>query len=430
MREIGRAEDPGQTPERPLVLVRFYHEIALKGDNRAQFFQALRRNLKAALAGTGAGPLLSRSMMALVPLRPEASWPLVKERLEHVIGVERFGLGWRVAPSLEAIKGLLARHLNGVTAASFRITAHRADKRFPLASPQINQELGAFVKELTGLPVDLEHPALNVRVSILPQEALVSLEELPGPGGLPVGISGQVAVMLSGGIDSPVAAYMMMQRGCRVLFIHFHSFPLVEGTSREKAQDLVRLLTRYQLDSRLLLVPFAEVQKRILLTSPPAYRVVLYRRFMLRIAEALATRAGAGALVTGESLGQVSSQTLENLSTIEAVRERLPIFRPLIAMDKEEVVHRAQALGTYPISILPDQDCCSLFVPKHPVIRSRRAEVDEMESGLDAAAMVEEALAGVQELRFHWPEREGGRTPSEAGVPAGEKGSEKAARGS
>ena len=392
----------GQGPT--LALVHLFHEIALKGGNRSFFLKTAFRNIEAALVGTGVGRVERRSMVALVPLPPEVQWPLVKDRLEHVIGVERLGQAWRVPPAMDQIKEAVASALEGVDASSFRITAHRVDKGFPLDSPRINQELGVFVQGLTGLPVNLKHPDLNIRVYVHAQDALVTRQESPGVGGLPVGVGGHVAQMISGGIDSPVAAYMMMKRGCNVSFIHFHSFPLVEGTSREKAQDLVELLTRYQGSSRLSLVPFAEAQKQIILAVPPAYRVIIYRRFMFRIAEVLAMRAGAGALVTGESLGQVSSQTLENLSTIEAARERLPVFRPLIGMDKEEVVQRARALGTYPISIIPDQDCCSLFVPKHPATRSRIADVEAMEAQLDVAAIVQEALEGVQERRYRWPE--------------------------
>ena len=392
--------------EQPLVLVHLFHEIALKGGNRVFFLNTLLRNLEKALAGTGVGRIQRRSMVSLLPLRDEAQWPLVRERLEQVVGVERFRRAFRVAPTMEAIKATIARQLEGLSPRSFRITAHRADKRFPIGSPQMNEELGAFVQERTGLPVDLTHPDLEIYVSVLSQEALVSLEEFPGPSGMPVGVSGRVAVLLSGGIDSPVAAYMMMTRGCRTLFIHFHSFPLVEGTSREKAVELVQLLTPYQFDSQLLLVPFAEAQKRLILSVPPAYRVVLYRRFMVRIAEALALRHGAGALVTGDSMGQVSSQTLENLSTIEAARRKLPILRPLIGMDKEEITRRARKLGSYPISIIPDQDCCSLFVPKHPVTRSHPAEVEQMESQLDVDGILLEALEGVEERRFSWPQAE------------------------
>jgi thiamine biosynthesis protein ThiI len=392
----------GQRPT--LALVHLFHEIALKGGNRSFFLKAAFRSIESALVGTGVGRIERRSMVGLVPLEAETQWPLVKERLGYVIGVERFGLAWRVPPAMDQIKEAVAGALEGVSASSFRITAHRVDKGFPLDSPQINQELGVFVQGLTGLPVDLKHPDLNIRVYVHAHDALVTRQESPGVGGLPIGVGGHVAQMISGGIDSPVAAYMMMKRGCNVSFIHFHSFPLVEGTSREKAQDLVELLTRYQGSSRLLLVPFAEAQKKIILAVPPAYRVIIYRRFMIRITEALATAAGAGAMVTGDSLGQVSSQTLDNLATIEAARERLPIFRPLIGMDKEEVIQRAKALGTYPISIIPDQDCCSLFVPKHPATRSRTVDVEAMEAQLDVAAIVQEALEGVQERRFQWPE--------------------------
>ena len=385
------------------VLVRFFHEIALKGGNRGFFTRHMLENLEEALKGTGVGRVMRRSMGALLPLQSEVQWQLLQERLGGLIGVERFARARQVEPSLEALKKALAQLLEGHTAHSFRITARRSDKGFPLSSPQINEELGAFVQGLTGLSVDLEHPDLNLQVHIDPREALVALEEFPGLSGMPVGVSGPVAALLSGGIDSPVAAFQMMQRGCHVLFIHFHSFPLVEGTSREKAQDLVTLLTRYQFRSRLLLVPFSQAQQRIIVSVPPAYRVVLYRRFMFRIAEALALRHGARALVTGESLGQVSSQTLDNLATIDAAAEQLITLRPLISMHKESIVTQARQLGTYPISIIPDQDCCSLFVPKHPVTRSRRDEVDHLESSLSVKEIVQEAVEATEERLFHWP---------------------------
>ena len=212
-----------------------------------------------------------------------------------------------------------------------------------------------------------------------------------------------MAALLSGGIDSPVAAYRMMERGCRVLFIHFHSFPLVEGTSREKAQDLVRMLTRYQYSSRLLLVPFAPVQQRVILSVPPAYRVVVYRRLMFRIAQAIAVREGAEALVTGESLGQVSSQTLQNMATIGAAADRLLVLRPLVGLDKAAIVAQAVGLDTYATSIIPDEDCCSLFVPRHPVTRSSVDEVEAMEASLDIDALVRDAVESAEERLFDWP---------------------------
>lgn len=383
------------------VLVNYFHEISLKGKNRPFFLRRARENLERALRGTGAHIVREWPMYALLEV-PEPSWPQVRERLAHTLGVEKFALGVRVPADLDAIKGVLDRALQGHSFASFRVTAHRTDKRFPLNSMEIARVLGGYIKERSGARVDLQNPEWEVEVRILPGSAYVYLEEYPGPGGLPPGVGGRVVALLSGGIDSPVASYRMMRRGCEVVFVHFHSFPLLEGTSREKARDLAQRLTRYQFASRLYLVPLAEVQRHIIVSAPRDYRVVLYRRFMFRIAERLAHREGALALVTGESLGQVSSQTLENLRTIEEVVS-LPVLRPLIGMDKQEIIAQAKALGTYEVSILPDQDCCSLLVPPHPVTRSRPEAAREAEAGLDVEGLVEAALREVEVVEFTWP---------------------------
>ncbi len=386
-----------------VVLARYYHEIALKKGNRPWFLKRMAANLDLALAGAGVGKIQRGPMMAMIPLRDESQWPVIRERLEHLIGIERLGRAYRVEPSLDAIKEVLPTILEGHSARSFRIDTHRSDKSFPMMSPEVNRDLGAFVQGLTGLPVDLRHADLTVGVQLVRRSALVSLEHAAGQGGMPVGVGGPVAVMLSGGIDSPVASHMMMKRGCTALFIHFHAFPLVDATSREKAQDLVRLLTQYQFRSRLLQVPFGQVQQQIIVSTPPAYRVLLYRRFMVRIAQELAARNGARALITGESLGQVSSQTLENIAVIDTAADRLPILRPLVGMDKEEIVARARVLGTYPISILPDQDCCTLFVPKHPVTRGRLGDVERIESDLPVDRLVAEAVEAAEAEEYRWP---------------------------
>ena len=387
----------------PHVLVRFYHEIALKGANRPWFLRQLGTNLKRALSGTGATGIKREAMMATFRLKEPCQWVEVKERLRHVIGVEQFGRAYRVEPTIEAIKKAVPLMLEGQNPTSFRVTARRTDKRFPMTSPQINEHIGAQVVDLTGWRVDLKNPDFDLRIQTTSNDALLSSEEIRGPGGMPVGVGGHVAMLLSGGIDSPVAAYQMMRRGCNVTFIHFHSFPLVEGTSKEKASDLVELLTRYQQSSRLLMVPFSAAQQQIIIKVPPKYRVTIYRRFMLRIAQILALECNAGALVTGDSLGQVSSQTLENMTTVGTVADKLPLFRPLLTMDKEEIIDKARPLGTYPISIIPDQDCCSLFVPKHPATKSRLEDVEQMEALLPVEEMVNEALAGVEEYTYQWP---------------------------
>ena len=372
------------------VTLRF-HEIALKGKNRPFFINALVVNVRRAVQGLDVPRVYNGPLMVGLTLGPAADWNAVKERLGRVFGVVKFALAYKLPASLGEIEEVIGAEVRERCFESFRISANRADKRFPLTSMDINRRLGAFVQQRATARVDLGRPELTIHVDILPREALVYFEEVPGPGGLPVGTGGKVACLLSGGIDSPVAAYRMMKRGCRVVFVHFHSFPLVEGRSREKAQELTQLLTRYQYDSRLYLVPFADLQKQVVLTVPGPYRVVAYRRFMARIGQSIAEREHAAALVTGESLGQVSSQTLENMVTIESA-VTMPMLRPLVGMDKQEIVSQSRAIGTYDVSILPDEDCCSLFVPKHPATRTTIKELEALERQLDALALVQQAV--------------------------------------
>ncbi len=289
-------------------------------------------------------------------------------------GVASAALAYRVVSTVEAMKTVIAELIEGRTFASFRISARRAFKTYPLTSVELNRELGAYVLGRASSRVDLRQPELEIHVEVMPAETFVYVDPEPGPGGLPVGASGTVAALLSGGIDSPVAAWRMMKRGCRVVFVHFHSVPYLPATSQAKARALVERLTQWQYDSTLLLVPFGEIQREVVLTVPPPARVVVYRRLMVRIAEALARKHGALALATGESLGQVASQTLSNIARIDEAAT-VPILRPLIGMDKLEITAEARRLGTFEISIEPDADCCTLFVPKHPATRMSEHEI-------------------------------------------------------
>ena len=264
----------------------------------------------------------------------------------------------------------------------------------------MNVSLGALVEHETGARVDLARPDLNIRVDVFASGAFVWTDEEQGAGGLPVGTGGRVAVLMSGGIDSPVAAWRMIRRGCRATLVHFHSFPLVEGRSREKARELAGALNAYQLDTRLYLTPFADVQRAIILSTPGPLRVVAYRRFMMRIAEAVARREGAQALVTGESLGQVGSQTLANISAVGDAAT-LSVLRPLAGMDKAEIIEQAQAIGTYETSILPDEDCCSLFVPRSPSTAVSVEQAQEVERGLDVEALVARAIEAAEVADYH-----------------------------
>jgi thiamine biosynthesis protein ThiI len=380
-----------------------YGELGLKGRNRPWFIRTLVRSIHAALSDVGVADVRFVVGRIEVRLGPGADWPEVRARLARVPGISNFSRATHVAPDLEAIAAGVAAAVSGRTRTprSFRIAARRADKRFPVPSPEIERSVGRRVQDATGWPVDLNHPELTIGVEVLTEDAFFYFEKERGAGGLPVGTGGKVMCLLSGGIDSPVAAWRLMRRGCRAHFVHFHSYPILSKTSQEKARELVATLTRHQLKSRLYLVPFGGIQQRIVVSVPPPLRVVIYRRFMVRIAERLALRVGARALVTGDVVGQVASQTVENLGVVGGVAT-LPVLRPLVGFDKEEITLQAQALGTYEISIIPDEDCCTLFTPRFPTTRATRERVEAAEAGLDIEGLVEGAseAAVVEESRF------------------------------
>src|SRR4051794_982014 len=380
-----------------------YQEIALKGKNRPWFIARLVRNIRQAVSDLDVREVRVLMGRIEVVLGATASWELVRDRLALVFGVANFSRAGRARLHVDALATEIPEDLGPDDPETFRVSARRADKRFPLTSPEIEREVGGRIKEARNWTVNLDRPALIIRVEALTSEAFYSFGKERGPGGLPVGASGRVACLLSGGIDSPVAAWRMMRRGCRVLFVHFHSYPILSRASQEKTRELARLLTRYQFDSRLVLVAFGEIQQRVVLAVPPPLRVVVYRRLMLRIAERIARQNRAQALVTGEVVGQVASQTLENLSTIGSVSS-LPVLRPLIGMDKEEIIAEAQRLGTYSISIIPDQDCCTLFTPRHPATKARRYEIEAAEAALPIDEIVGEAVSGMVLESYTFPE--------------------------
>ena len=390
------------TPSPSECAVIHYHEIALKGRNRPYFVSHLVRNIERAVSDLSVERVVALPGRVMVEFGDETARVTLHARLAQVFGIANYAPAMRVALDVDAISAAVVKALEGKQFESFRITTRRANKKFPLNSMEIDRLVGGRVQAATGVAVNLSSPELTVFVEILPREAFYFFEKTNGPRGVPVGTGGRVAVLLSGGIDSPVAAYRMLKRGCRAAFIHFHGVPFLSRASQQKAKDLTEILNRYQYRSGLHLVRFGELQRQIMLTAPSPLRVVLYRRFMLRIATALAKRLRAKALVTGESLGQVASQTLENLSVIEQAAD-LPVLRPLIGMDKEEIISQAKAIGTYEISILPGEDCCQLFIPSRPATRSRLHEVEKVEQNLDVQAMVDSAVQEAEEVRFEFP---------------------------
>lgn len=367
-----------------------YQEIALKGKNRHLFVNKLLENIRYATAGLGVRKAVELEGRIILDFPPDAKEDLLKEKLFRAFGIANFAFVHRTSNDMEVLKEAVLRYIKGKDFKSFRVSTKRGYKEHPLTSMDIDRIVGAHIKGATGAKVDLTHPELNLFIEVLSRDAFIYTEKFPGPGGLPVGISGKVLCLLSGGIDSPVAAYRMMKRGCSALFVHFHSYPYLSKMSQEKAEDLIEILNQYQRPSKLYIIPFGDIQKEIVLKVPARYRVVLYRRMMLRIAEAIAKKEGALALVTGESLGQVSSQTIENITTIEEV-STLPVLRPLIGMDKNEIIEQARRIGTYEISIIPDQDCCQLFIPKRPAVRTTPKELERVEKTLDIGRLIKMA---------------------------------------
>ena len=383
------------------VIVKF-HELALKGKNRPMFIRALANNLRKSSQGTGVKRVRIDHLMIVLELGTEMNWPLLHERVQNCLGVAKYYRAYQVKPEITETKILLSNLLKTYSFKSFRITTKRANKQFHMTSHEINCEMGSYVQKLTQAKVNLSNPDLEIFIDILHKEIMIHFSETRGYGALPVGVSGKVMTLLSGGIDSPVAAWHMMKRGCNVCFLHFHSHPIVDTSSIEKSSELTQILTSFQYKSTLLLVPFGEIQKHIIVSTPPPYRIILYRRFMIRIAEQLAKTQSSMALVTGESLGQVSSQTLENITVIDEA-SNMPILRPLIGFNKDEIINVAQQIGTYQTSILPDQDCCTLFVPKHPVTRSKLAMIYRLEKLLPIEDLVNKTLENIQVKDFSFP---------------------------
>jgi thiamine biosynthesis protein ThiI len=383
-------------------IVVHYQEIALKGRNRPWFIARLVRNIKTATSDLDVTRVVTKMGRIEIMLGSPDAWEPVAERLRHVFGIANFSRAALVPLDVEGIANAILADLGDMQVSTFRVSAKRADKRFPLTSPQIEREVGGRIKEAKGWTVDLDEAEFTIHVEALTGEAFYHFGKEAGPGGMPTGVSGRVVALLSGGIDSPVACYRLMKRGCRVIPVHFHSYPILSRASQEKVRELTALLTRYQQFTRLYMVAFGEIQQQVMLAVAPPLRVVIYRRLMLRIAQGIAEKAHAGALVTGDVIGQVASQTLENMATIGSV-STLPVFRPLIGMDKDEITAEAERLGTYPISIIEDQDCCQLFTPKHPATKARPNDIARAEAALPIDDFVRQAVESAVVEDFNYP---------------------------
>jgi len=375
-----------------------YHEIGLKGKNRDFFEKKLVENIKKALKPEFFNWVKRFPGRIVIELTEKGvrNSKKIEQSLNYVFGISYFVFAKVTKPQLKEIKKTALELISAQKGKTFKIETKRSDKKFPYPSHRVNELIGEYIlKHTKGKTVKLENPKIICFIEILPEIAFIYTKKIKGLGGLPVTTAGKVVSLLSGGIDSPVASFLVQKRGAKIIFVHFHAYPYTSKASIEKVEKIAEILNRYQFSSKLYLVPFAEIQKEILLKTQARFRVILYRRMMLKIAETIAKKEGAQALVTGESLGQVASQTLENIRVIEEA-VKMPVFRPLIGKDKEEIIQIAKKIGTYEISILPHQDCCARFLPKHPETKAKINDIKREEKKLEIKTLIRESIKNAE----------------------------------
>ncbi|MDD5463539.1 MAG: tRNA 4-thiouridine(8) synthase ThiI [Candidatus Moranbacteria bacterium] len=375
-----------------------YGEIALKGGNRNFFEAQLIENIKKQLEAFCPSNFEYVKKMSggiLIKLNEEniSDQAIIKDALMHTPGIANFSFATSVSQDIETLKIFCWEMMSKEKFETFRVTTQRSNKNFPMTSEEINREVGGYIYDnLDGRKsVSMKTPDCECKIFILNEFALVSLEKIFGIGGMPVGTGNKAMAMLSGGFDSPVAAFQILRRGVQLRYAHFHSAPYPSKASIEKVVALSQELKKFGSSTRLYLIPFADVQKEIMMKTPERFRVILYRRMMIRIAEVLAKKEKCLALITGDSIGQVASQTLENILAVSEAAT-LPIFRPLIGMDKEDIMQKAKLIGTYDISIQPHDDCCTRLMPKKPETRAKLWEVLEAEKELDIPTLIKQTL--------------------------------------
>jgi thiamine biosynthesis protein ThiI len=406
---IVRAAGPGRGTPSALLM---FGELALKGRKRSSFAAALERNLRRALRQVGTVELKRRGSSFLL-LPPAEALAGALEIATELPGLSVVQPALRLEPAVEPASVAAIELLREMPVGSFAVRSRRREKTFPVSSMEISRLVGAAVKDTLGLSVDLTRPDVELHVDAYERELFVSIDRLRGAGGLPVGTSGRALVLLSGGIDSPVAAYRMMRRGLRCDFVHFSGQPLTGPESAYKAYALVARLNRYQGRSRLFVVPFGLAQRQLASSGAGRLQVLAQRRLMVRVGDAIARRVRCEALVTGDSLGQVASQTLRNLEVVEGAAT-LPLLRPLLDRDKSEIIEEAQRLGTFETSILPDEDCCTLLAPRRAVTWTEPEPLIELERRVDVESVVERL---VDQALVLWPRVEGAsREPAPAAV--------------
>ena len=388
---------------KPDCFVVHYAEIAIKGKNRPLFERILIENIRKSIKGLKALGVRRRYGRLIVELKEDSKLEEIEEKLKKIPGISSFSPALKTNHDLDKIKDASLILMQEATETSFYIKVKRSYKKFPLKSMEISKEVGTHLGKVKGKIVDFVTPEITLFIEIVENGAYVYTKKVKGIGGLPVSVSGKVMVLLSGGIDSPVAAYLTLKRGCKNIYVHFHSEPYTKESSRKKVEELARQIAEHQNETKIFMVPLIDIQKEVMTKTDKKYRIILYRRFMFRRAEALARKSKAKALVTGENLGQVASQTIENIHAIHSTIN-MPVIQPLITFDKQEIINLAEKIGTYKKSIEPHDDCCSLFVPKHPATKSDINIVISEESKLDVETLVRDALKKTEKVSINNPD--------------------------
>ncbi|MDD5952770.1 MAG: tRNA 4-thiouridine(8) synthase ThiI [Oscillospiraceae bacterium] len=382
-------------------------EIVLKGLNRKTFEAVLLKTIRYRLAGAGAFDVrIAQSTIYILPKDESADLDEAAERIGRIFGIVAYSRAAMTEKTLESVQQAAAAYLEEEleSARTFKVETKRSDKKFPLGSPEISMEVGGYLLEkFPHLTVDVHNPDVVVHVEIRDFAAFVHGTPLPGAGGIPVGTGGKGAILISGGLDSPVAAWMMAKRGVELVAVHFASPPYTSPRAEDKVHRLLELVSRYSGRMKLYTVHFTEIQEQIRDRCPEELFTILMRRFMMRIAEGIAKKEGCGALITGESLGQVASQTMQAIGCTDAVTS-MPVFRPLIGMDKTEIVSIARKIGTFETSIEPYEDCCTVFTPKHPRTRPDRKFVEFAEEAMDVEGLVERCVAETRYCKIGYHE--------------------------
>jgi tRNA uracil 4-sulfurtransferase len=381
------------------ILVR-YGEISLKGKNRKHFINQLKKNLKRKLSQFKNVHIIRTRDRMYIKLNGEDHEQIL-DKCKDVFGIQSLNVAIRVENEIDKIKEAALYALREANnPKTFKVTAKRPNKNFPISSQDMNQVLGGHLLSNTeGIKVDVHHPDVEIRVEIRQDATYVMAGSIPGAGGLPVGATGKSLLLLSGGIDSPVAGYLTMKRGVKVEAIHFHSPPFTSDRAKQKVFDLAQALTKYGHHINVHIVPFTELQQKIFREIPEGYGMTVMRRMMLRISEKLAEREEILSLTTGENLGQVASQTMESMHTINEVTN-YPIIRPLVAMDKNEIIDISKKIDTYDISIRPYEDCCTIFVPKQPKTKPRKEKIHQFEDPVDFSADIEKIMNNIETVSF------------------------------